>query len=140
MAKMKLYYSPGACSLSPHIVMREAGMPVQLVKVDLQAKKIEDGTEAPIRLIAFVDFLEFFVYPTLFLRRSKVFTRCEMLTVIGLHLLACHAPKRMRDLDGVITSVDDVHLERVCHQSWLRMPLHFRQHFALRHARRALPQ
>lgn len=40
---MKLYYSPGACSLSPHIVMREAGIPVTLVKVDLRAKKMEDG-------------------------------------------------------------------------------------------------
>jgi glutathione S-transferase len=40
---MKLYYSPGACSLSPHIVMREAGIPVQLVKVDLSAKKTEEG-------------------------------------------------------------------------------------------------
>jgi glutathione S-transferase len=42
---MKLYYSPGACSLSPHIVMREAGIPVQLVKVDLQTKKTEDGAD-----------------------------------------------------------------------------------------------
>jgi glutathione S-transferase len=42
---MKLFYSPGACSLSPHIVMREAGIPVQLVKVDLQAKKTEDGAD-----------------------------------------------------------------------------------------------
>ncbi len=42
---MKLYYSPGACSMSPHIVMREAGIPVQLVKVDLAAKKTEDGTD-----------------------------------------------------------------------------------------------
>ena len=42
---MKLYYSPGACSLSPHIVMREAGIPVQLVKVDLSAKKTEEGGE-----------------------------------------------------------------------------------------------
>jgi glutathione S-transferase len=42
---MKLYYSPGACSLSPHIVMREAGIPVQLVKVDLGVKKTEDGTD-----------------------------------------------------------------------------------------------
>ena len=31
---MKLYYSPGACSLSPHIVVREAGLDVQLEKVD----------------------------------------------------------------------------------------------------------
>jgi glutathione S-transferase len=42
---MKLYYSAGGCSLSPHIVMREAGIPVQLVKVDLQSKKTEDGTD-----------------------------------------------------------------------------------------------
>jgi len=42
---MKLYYSPGACSLSPHIVMREAGIPVQLVKVDLKTKKTDDGTD-----------------------------------------------------------------------------------------------
>ena len=37
---MKLYYSPGACSLSPHIVAAEAGIPVQLVKVDLGTKTV----------------------------------------------------------------------------------------------------
>lgn len=36
---MKLFYSPGACSLSPHIVAAEAGVPVQLVKVDLQSHR-----------------------------------------------------------------------------------------------------
>jgi glutathione S-transferase len=40
---MKLYYSPGACSLSPHIVLLEAGLAHDLVKVDLRAKKLEDG-------------------------------------------------------------------------------------------------
>jgi len=40
---LKLYYSPGACSLSPHIVAREAGIEVDLVKVDLKARKLEDG-------------------------------------------------------------------------------------------------
>ena len=42
---MKLYYSPGACSLSPHIVAREAGIPLQLVKVDLKAKTTESGND-----------------------------------------------------------------------------------------------
>ncbi len=42
---MKLYYSPGACSLSPHIVLRELGIPVELVKVDLASKKEADGTD-----------------------------------------------------------------------------------------------
>jgi glutathione S-transferase len=38
---MKLYYSPGACSLSPHIALREAGIPVELKKVDLGTKTID---------------------------------------------------------------------------------------------------
>jgi glutathione S-transferase len=42
---MKLYYSPGACSLSPHIVLLEAGLPYDLVKVDLKAKKLENGDD-----------------------------------------------------------------------------------------------
>lgn len=39
---MKLYYAPGACSLSPHIVAREAGIDLELVKVDTTTKTIED--------------------------------------------------------------------------------------------------
>jgi len=42
---MKLYYAPGACSLSPHIVAREAGVDVQLAKVDLRSHKVEDGAD-----------------------------------------------------------------------------------------------
>ncbi len=42
---MKLYYSPGACSLSPHIALLEAGLPYELVKVDLRAKKLENGED-----------------------------------------------------------------------------------------------
>jgi glutathione S-transferase len=42
---MKLYYSPGACSLSPHIALLEAGLPYDLVKVDLRAKKLDNGDD-----------------------------------------------------------------------------------------------
>jgi len=42
---MKLYYAPGACSLSTHIALREAGYDVDLVKVDLASKKTETGDD-----------------------------------------------------------------------------------------------
>jgi glutathione S-transferase len=42
---MKLYYSPAACSLSPHIAAREAGLPIDLVRVDLDTHKTADGTD-----------------------------------------------------------------------------------------------
>jgi glutathione S-transferase len=40
---MKLYYAPGACSLSPHIVTRELGIPVELKKVNTKDKTMEGG-------------------------------------------------------------------------------------------------
>jgi glutathione S-transferase len=42
---MKLYYTPGACSMAPHIALRETGADVQLVKVDLAAKRTDDGRD-----------------------------------------------------------------------------------------------
>ena len=44
---MKLYYLPGACSLSPHIVLREAGLPVELSKVTFSAegRTTDDGED-----------------------------------------------------------------------------------------------
>jgi glutathione S-transferase len=41
---MKLYYWPGACSLSPHIVSREAGIDLQLAQLDRAERKAADGT------------------------------------------------------------------------------------------------
>ena len=42
---MKLYYSKGACSLSPHIVACEAELPIELIAVDLQSKRTETGED-----------------------------------------------------------------------------------------------
>lgn len=41
---MKLYYWPGACSLSPHIVSREAGIELQLAELDRSERKTANGT------------------------------------------------------------------------------------------------
>jgi len=41
---MKLFYMPGACSLAPHIALREAGLPVDLVQVD-RSKKTSAGED-----------------------------------------------------------------------------------------------
>jgi glutathione S-transferase len=42
---MKLYFSPGACSLSPHIVLREAGLKFDLEQVDNKTKQTKSGAD-----------------------------------------------------------------------------------------------
>lgn len=42
---MKLYYSPGACSLSPHIVLRESGLKFELAMASTKTHKLADGTD-----------------------------------------------------------------------------------------------
>ena len=42
---MKLYYSPGACSLATHIALLEAGLDFELERVDLKSKKTETGAD-----------------------------------------------------------------------------------------------
>ncbi|MBB4864974.1 glutathione S-transferase [Pseudomonas nitritireducens] len=40
---MKLYFAPNACSLAPHIVLRELGLPFELIRVNNQSKRTADG-------------------------------------------------------------------------------------------------
>ncbi|MBJ7311374.1 glutathione transferase GstA [Rugamonas sp. CCM 8940] len=42
---MKLYFSPGACSLSPHIVLLEAGLAFDAERVDLRSKRTASGAD-----------------------------------------------------------------------------------------------
>ncbi len=56
---MKLYYSPGSCSLCPHIALREAGAEFELVRVDLREKKLADGGDyIPVNMKGQVPTLE----------------------------------------------------------------------------------
>jgi len=56
---MKLYYSPGACSLSPHIVLQEAGLPFQAIKADTKTKVLPDGTDyRTVNPLGYVPLLE----------------------------------------------------------------------------------
>lgn len=42
---MKLYYAAGACSLAPHIILRETGLPFQLERVDLARHQLANGQD-----------------------------------------------------------------------------------------------
>ncbi|HYJ51618.1 MAG TPA: glutathione transferase GstA [Allosphingosinicella sp.] len=42
---MKLYYTPGACSQAPHILLIETGLPFEAVRVDLKTKRLETGED-----------------------------------------------------------------------------------------------
>ncbi|MDF3006261.1 MAG: Glutathione S-transferase [Enterobacter kobei] len=42
---MKLFYKPGACSLAPHIILRETGKAFTLEAVDLMTKRLGDGSD-----------------------------------------------------------------------------------------------
>ena len=57
---MKLYYSPGACSLSPHLVLLEAGLPFALVKASTKTHLLDDCTDYyTIHPKGYVPLLEF---------------------------------------------------------------------------------
>ena len=56
---MKLYYSPGACSLSPHITLHESGLPFEHVLAPTKTHQLEDGTDYySINPLGYVPLLE----------------------------------------------------------------------------------
>ena len=56
---MKLYYSPGACSLSPHITLHESGLAFDLILAPTKTHKLEDGTDYySINPLGYVPLLE----------------------------------------------------------------------------------
>ncbi len=68
---MKLYYSPGACSLAPHIAMREAGIAVDLQKVDLKAKQYDGGDYKQVNAKGYV--------PAITMDDGTVLTECPVI-------------------------------------------------------------
>ena len=55
---MKLYYSPAACSLSPHIVALEAGLPCEIIRASTKTHQLDDGTDFySINPLGYVPFL-----------------------------------------------------------------------------------
>jgi glutathione S-transferase len=55
---MKLFYAPGACSLSPHIVLNEAGLAFERVKVDTKSKAMPGGDFRSVNPLGYVPVLE----------------------------------------------------------------------------------
>ncbi len=68
---MNLYYSPGACSLAPHIAAREAGIPVELKKVDLKAKQVDGGDYRKINGKGYV--------PAVAMEDGSILTECPVI-------------------------------------------------------------
>jgi glutathione S-transferase len=64
---VKLFFSPGACSLSAHIVLRESGLPFDTERVDLKAKKTAGGND-------FITITDKGAVPTLQLDDGQVLT------------------------------------------------------------------
>jgi glutathione S-transferase len=79
---MKLYYAPGACSLAPHIVAREAGIPLNLEKVDLRARTTASGR-------AFAEINPKGYVPAIEVRDGEVMTEVSAL----IQYLADQAPQ-----------------------------------------------
>lgn len=80
---MKLYFTPGACSLSVHIALHESGLPFEAEKVDLRAKKTADGGD-------YFSVNPRGAVPALVLDNGQVLTECAVL----LQYVADQAPEK----------------------------------------------
>jgi glutathione S-transferase len=105
---MKLYFTPGACSLAANIALREAGVPFDLVKVDLATKKLEDGSDfQAVNSKGYV--------PALGLDNGEVFTEnVALLQYIGdrnpgAHLLPASGTERYRILEWLSFINSELH-------------------------------
>ncbi|HEX4111291.1 MAG TPA: glutathione transferase GstA [Stellaceae bacterium] len=98
---MKYFGSPGSCSLSPHIALREAGLPFEYVKVDLRAKRTaDDGDYRAINPKGYV--------PALMMEDGKLLTENPVI----LQWVADQAPaKKLAPANGT--------MERYRFQEWL---------------------
>ena len=83
---MKLYYSPGACSLSPHIVLEESGLPYEAILASTKTHKLQDGTDFyAINPLGYVPFLVLDDGQTL--REGPVIVQFVADQVAGKHLI-----------------------------------------------------
>ncbi len=98
---MKLYYSPGACSLSPHIVLRESGLDFDIEKVDLASKKTETGKD-------FLSISENGYVPALEIEPGVVLTEGPAIVQYVADLVP---PKKLAPTNGT--------MDRYRLQSWL---------------------
>ena len=106
---MKLYYATGSCSLSPHIILNEAGLPFEKVRVDLRTRKTQNGD----------DFLKINpngYVPALELDSGEILTEGVVIIqyladqVPGKHLIpACGSMARYRALEWLNFIATEIH-------------------------------
>ena len=105
---MRLYYSPGACSLAPHIVAREAGLDIELARVDIATKRTQAGED-------YLNVNRLGLVPSLLLDDGTVLTEAGVVTqyladrVPEAHLLPPPGFARYRALEWLNFIATELH-------------------------------